>query len=85
MKTVCHGFCPGQGSSVIGHVYPRDFGRVGSPEEVVELSLEVTISSSLEPDVAFLELSGGFLEGRGEVFLGTIGLDENLYAELEEG
>ena len=85
MKTACHGFCPGHGSSVIGQVYPGDSGCAGLPEEVVELLLEVTISSSLELDAAFPKISGGFLESRGEVLLETIGLDNNLHAGLEEG
>ena len=49
------------------------------------MSSDHAISSSLELDASFREITGGFLEGRGEVLLEMIGLDENLHAKLEEG
>ena len=80
--TIDHGFF--QGTSSIGQVYPREFGCVGSPEDISELPLEVAMSSSLELIFASTVPAEGDLVGRGEVFLTTIGLDDNLHAELED-
>ena len=83
--TMGHGFCPGHGSSVIGHVYPGDAGCAGSSDDVAKLPPDVAISSSPELLSSFLEPAGGFLMGNGEVFFETIRLDVNFRAGLVEG
>ena len=54
------------------------------PDELAKLPLDLAMSSSLELFLASTVPADGDLVGRGEVFLMTTGLDENLHAELED-
>ena len=58
---------------------------MGSLDEVVELPLDVAMSSSLELFPSSTVPADVFLVCRGEVFLVTAGLDVNLHAELVGG
>ena len=58
---------------------------MGSPEDVAELPLDITMSSLLELFFSSMVPTEGDLVGRGEVFLVTTGLDKNLHAELVDG